>query len=158
MKIAFRVFLVIVFAFFSSLGNAEDGFIKTVGGSLKIMEMPGEFRGSNITLNGKPLLKEEVMSIEFVKKYTIDKMDVILVSLATGANGVCPIDYFFISIISKDSVSISPSISCHAEADLKTHQNHSKIIGVIPKLKGKGSDRYIFENGILTENGKVMRN
>ena len=148
----------IVFTFFSLLGNAEDEVIKTIGGSLKIVEKPGEFRGSNIIFNGKHLLPEEVMSIEFVKKYTIEKTDVILVSLADGANGTCPIEYFFISVISKGSISISPSIVCHAEANLKTYQDHSKIIGVIPKLKENRMDHYIFENGILTENGKVMSN
>lgn len=154
MKRVFSAF----FVFFSVLVNAKDEVIKTVGGPLKIVEKAAELRGSNIIFNGKHVLPEDVMAIDFVKKYTIEKTNVILVSLADGANGNCPIEYFFITVISKDSISISPSILCHAEADLKTHQNNSKIIGVIQKLEMKGDDRYVFENGVLTENGKVMRN
>jgi len=157
-KNTLRTLLVLLLVICTLRANTEYSAIKTIGGSLEILEKTGEFYGSNITFNGKNLLPEDVVSIDFIKKYRIKKVDIIVVRLFNGANGKCPIEYFYISVASKNSVSISPSIVCHAEADLITHQDHSKIIGVISKLEGNGNDRYIFENGVLTENGKVIRN
>jgi hypothetical protein len=148
--------VLITYTFFPISSYAEDTAINTIGGILSIVKKENEFRGSNIIFNKKSLLPDDVMYIEFREKYRIGRKDIIVISITDGANGNCSVKYHFISITPKKSIFISPSIDCHAEAELKTSQDHSKIIGLIPKLHESGNDKYVFENGRLSENGKML--
>ncbi len=156
MKILLATLLFLIDTFLSISSYAKETIVHTIGGKLSITEKENEFRSSNIVFNNIRLLPDDVMQIELGKKYRIGHRDIILISIANGANGTCPTQYYFVSIDSKKNTSISPSIDCHAEAKLITYQVNSKIIGTISKLNESGNDHYIFENGKLTENGKML--
>lgn len=125
-----------------------------MAGRLTILSKP---QSEQLLLDKKPILNA-FFSAEFQTKYTIGSEDIVVLKTGNGANGACPVEYYFLSIRGKGDINLSPTITCHAEADLETKLQGTKILATIPKLKGNGNDRYLYENRILTENGKAMKN
>lgn len=123
-------------------------------GQLTILSEP---QSDQILLNKKPILNP-FFSAEFQAKYTFAGEDIVVLKTGNGANGQCSVEYYFLSIRAKGDINLSPMITCHAEADLDTKIQGAKILATIPKLKEKGSDKYVYENRILTENGKIVKN
>lgn len=127
----------------------------TKAGIVKMSRDDGRIRG-NLILNDKVLLKE-VLGADLVARYPIGDQEVIVLSVSTGANGACPVDYYFLTTRDGGQIALSPSISCHHEAEFNTKLVGNKIYGTIDSSEKPDSYEYEYEKNILLENGKVHR-
>ncbi|WBS05158.1 hypothetical protein OU994_13190 [Pseudoduganella sp. SL102] len=111
----------------------------------------------NVMLNDKVLL-EDVMDLDILAKYSIGNTEVAVLSIGTGANGTCPVAYYFLTMKGGESA-LSSSISCHHEAELKTSLVGQKIRASISATEGNGEDNYEFDyqTNVLQLNGEVQK-
>lgn len=141
-------------AFGAANAQSSSDALTLMTGKLTISSKP---QSEQILLNNKPILSP-FFSVEFQAKYTIGSEDIVVLKTGNGANGQCSVEYYFLSIRGKGDINLSPTITCHAEADLDTKLQGTKILATIPKLKGNSNDKYIYDNRILTESGKTVKN
>lgn len=130
-----------------------DKSITTRAGRLTVT---GDSNDLKLLLNGKAISKSDGYALDIIKKYTIENNDVVLLMETTGGTA-CPAKYFFATITTPNgNAQISPQVgNC---SDLASPvQQAAKIILTMPKMSGKGQDKYVYENGVISENGKIVK-
>ena len=132
----------------------ESKNIETKAGVLKFKEDEGGIYG-NLTFNDKVLL-ETVLPLQVDARYPFGDKEVLVLNVGTGGNGPCPIDYYFLTANSNGSVTLSPSIGCHGEAELKTEVIGNRIHATIDSTGKPDKYEYDYEKDILLANGKVQ--
>jgi hypothetical protein len=110
-----------------------------------------------LSLKGKPISPEvEIFSQSYViATFKLAKSDVILVSQAAG--NACPGQYLYITI-DADDARVTPTFgTCYDDEINPVKIGDSTIAFSMKKAPGKGSVRYIYENGVVFENGKPIK-
>lgn len=148
-------FLVAIFCS-HAVSQQDSDFLPTKAGNIKIT---GQGLYKQLIID-KTVILDNVMSVDFLRKFQLHDADIIAVEVANGGNGACSVDYYFITARKANDINISPAISCHAEAELSVKQiGDITFSGEISKIKGKGFDKYLYDykTGILTLNGKEIK-
>lgn len=142
----------IVFFNFGTSHAAEDNSLPVHGGKLVITGESGE---KKLLLNDKLLRDSDGFSLSFEKKFAVGNKDVVLIMNNSGGTA-CPVQYFFVTVTSQGVTKLSPEFgSCSDLA--KPIKKGTKIIVTMPKMTGRGNDKYVYYNGILTENGQPIQ-
>lgn len=113
------------------------------------------FAQDDLIYKGKKLsVSEDTMFSAKVKEFKVGNNEVALFSESSGGTA-CPATYFFASV---EQGKLKQTLSFGTCSDLaKTSQKNNQIIVSMPNMDRKGQTVYVYENGSLTENGKVIR-
>lgn len=133
---------------------SEDKNLTVRGGKLAVLGESGSGE-QKLMLNGKKLRDGDGYSLSFEQKFTVGEKDVVLIMNNSGGTA-CPVHYFFISVSPQGNAKLSPEFGTCSDL-AKPNQNGLQIIVNIPKMTGLGNAKYIYENDILFENGKVIK-
>ena len=110
----------------------------------------------NFLMFEEKIVKPEIQgnnSLSFLKVFKIGEADVVLVQNNGGS--ACPALFHFV-IVTSTSVKQTPEFgSCSPVVEFK--KNGSKLLVSMPKMRGKGRVQYLFEDGVLKENGKIIK-
>lgn len=132
---------------------ADDNKAATVrGGRLSIV---GETNQPKLLLNGKTLLEPEAFGLDIVKTFPVGETDVVLVMNNSGGSA-CPVQYFFVTVTLQGTAKLSPEFGTCSDL-AKPTQNGLSINVTMPKMTGRNNAKYIYLNGTLTENGKLIK-
>jgi hypothetical protein len=142
-----KAFMIMALLAWQSIVIAEE--IETRFGNLATND-------HNFLLFEGKLVKPEIQgnnSLSFLKVFKIGNADVVLVQ-NNGGTG-CPA-LFHLVIVSSVGIQQSPEFgSC---SDLVEYKQTGSVLSLsMPKMRGKGKTKYIFENGVLKENGKIVK-
>lgn len=85
--------------------------------------------------------------------YQIGNVDVILIEAVSGGNA-CPSLLYFVTVSKSDVKTTDEFGTCSDLIDVKRVGN--SIVVTMPNNDG-GKQVYVFKNGVLTENGKVIK-
>ncbi|MCE1184043.1 MAG: hypothetical protein LWW92_00355 [Rhodocyclales bacterium] len=131
----------------------QENNIQIRAGKLRIVETP---TGDQVLLlNNKKLSSFTSFSVTFEQKYAIGDRDVIL--LANNSGGMaCPMQYLFVSASVQGDVRVTPEFGTCSDL-IKPVQQGGKITVTMPKMNGRGSTSFAYENGALYENGKLAK-
>lgn len=103
------------------------------------------------------VLKPEIMvlsSAYVVNTYRLASSDVVLISQAAG--NACPGRYVYVTV-DATSARVSPTFgTCYDEITEPVMAGES-IAFAMKKVKGKGSVRYIYERGVIFEDGNPVK-
>lgn len=121
-------------------------------------------RFGSLTTNADALLlfKSKVINPELavlsnayvLSTYKLDGTDVVLISQAAGT--ACPGQYVFVTV-SKDGAKATPTFGTCYDDEVKPTVIDQSIAFSMKKMGGKGSSRYIYERGVVFENGKPVK-
>lgn len=132
---------------------ADDDKLLTVrGGKLSIS---GGLNDMTLLFNGQKLRSSDGFSLSIEKKYTIGDTDIALIMNNSGGTA-CPVQYFFVSVTVQGTTKLSPEFGTCSDL-AKPSQTGPQIVVVMPKMNGRGNENYVFENGTLTDNGKLVK-
>lgn len=132
---------------------ADDKSVTTRAGKLAIT---GELNEMKLLFNGKKILDGGGLSLSLQKKYSVGDSDVVLAMDNSGGTA-CPVQYFFITVTGKaNTAQLSPEFGTCSDL-AKPSQKATKIMVMMPNMTGKGTSKYVYENGVVTENGKVVK-
>ena len=126
---------------------------------VKIATRFGELRSgenSELKFKGKKILPEvSVFSEAYVlSTHKLESADVVLISQAAGT--ACPGQFVFVTV-SAEGAKATPVFGTCYDDDVKAIQTGETIAFSMKKLGGKGSSRYIYERGVVFENGKPIK-
>ncbi len=133
---------------FSSLVSADE--ITTRYGKLSTIE-----ENTVIYLNAKPVEPaiDSISSFTFVKKFQIGLSDVVLLNIGGGSG--CAAKYMFLILTLTKFAHTNEFGNC---SDLpKVTQQKNKITVKMLKLEGSGYEKYIYLDGTVTQNGKLIK-
>ena len=103
-------------------------------------------------LERKKLITEtDSLRMSFKSKFVLDSKDVVLVTDAVSAT--CQL-YFFVTVTSKPDVKISPSFGTCDDGP-QVIRTSARIMLRMKDEKGRKM-KYIYENGVISENGKIL--
>lgn len=109
-----------------------------------------------LEFKGKVLKPDVVVpsSAYVVNTYRLASSDVVLISQAAG--NACPGQYVYVTV-DATSAKVSPTFgTCYDDAIEPVLAGES-IAFAMKKVKGKGSVRYIYERGVIFEDGKPVK-
>ena len=89
-----------------------------------------------------------------VSSFKLESSDVVLVSQASGT--ACPGQFVFVTVAA-EGAKASPTFGTCYDDDVKLTQVGQTIAFSMRNLKGKGSTRYIYERGVVFEDGKPVK-
>ncbi|MFJ2990707.1 hypothetical protein ACIPF8_22820 [Collimonas sp. NPDC087041] len=146
-----RNFLFLATALLVGSVFADDNTtIATRAGKLSIT---GDAGNVSLFLDRKKLSTEtDSLRMSFKSKFVLNDKDVVLV--ADGVSATCQLN-FFVTVVSKYDVKISPSFGTCDDGP-QVIQSGARIMLNMKDEKGKRV-KYIFENGVISENGKVLK-
>lgn len=123
--------------------------------SLKVTSGVFEMNEQTLTFNGKKVaVSEDAMSFHVEGNYKVKDTEVVLFFQPTGGNG-CPGTYFFVTV---DKTGAKKSAMFGTCSDLvKVKQSANNLIVTMPNMNGKGLSKYIYDGGLVTENGKLLK-
>lgn len=129
---------------------AEPVTINTRFGSIKnnsddLLEFKGKLLKPDVAV---------VSSAYVVATFKLASSDVVLVSQAAG--NACPGQYVYVTI-DADAAKVSPTFGTCYDEQIKPVQVGESVAFAMKKVKGKGSVRYIYERGIVFEDGKPLK-
>lgn len=105
--------------------------------------------------NGKKIYGEGNYTISLEQKFQVGDQDVVLVGHSEGGNA-CPATYFFVTLKPGNKVEKSPDFgTCSDLVEVK--QDAAGIMVNMPKMNGRGKAKYVYKNGVVTENGKPLK-
>lgn len=130
----------------------DQQFVKVRAGKLTIK---GDLYDTKLMFNGKKLYDGNGFILSFVDKYVLDGKDVVLLTSNSGGTG-CPVMYFFVTITSQGAASLSPQFGTCSDLARPVLRG-SKIIITMPRITGNGDAKYVYKNGIVTEDGKPVK-
>lgn len=137
----------------SSTVYAKD-VIKLPQGSITVNEDNAFFK-SNQGIVSKIKIEEDSASFGVSHKFKNDGQDVLLFSQSSGGTA-CPATYFFFTVDTNGNPQQSPTFGTCSDL-IKVKQEGKKLIVTMPNMGTKGSSKYVFDNKVLTENGKVIK-
>ena len=88
-----------------------------------------------------------------IKVFKLSSADVVLVSRAAG--NACPGQYAYITVTA-EGAKATPTFGTCYDDEIKPDMVGESIAFSMKGLRGKGSTRYIYERGIVFENGKPL--
>jgi hypothetical protein len=142
-----KILLGLVLTSIVGLVSAKD-VTKLSSGDLVIDEATVTFKGKKVPV------AEDSMYVSVQEKYKIDNKDVVLISQGSGGNA-CPATYFFLTV---EGDTAKKSVEFGTCSDIpKIKQEGNTVVLTMPKMQGKGMAKYVYDNGIITENGKVLK-
>jgi hypothetical protein len=129
---------------------ADDVSVQTRFGVLKTSpDGDFQFKGKTVT----PAVN--VVSAAYVlSTYKLGASDVVFVSQAAG--GACPGQYAFI-VVTAEGARATPTFGTCYDDEVKPVQVGESIAFSMKKVGGKGSVRYVYERGVVFENGKPVQ-
>ena len=86
--------------------------------------------------------------------YKLDGADVVFISQAAG--NACPGQFVFVTV-SKEGAKATPTFGTCYDDEVKPTMVGQSIAFSMKKMGGKGSSRYIYERGVVFENGKPVK-
>lgn len=108
-----------------------------------------------LLFNGKQI-KPDIQgnnSLSLVGLFRVDDVDVVLVQDNGGT--ACPAFFQFVTVSASGATQSAGFGTC---SDLiKTTQDGNTIVVTMPRMKGKGYAKYVFQKGVVKENGKVVK-
>lgn len=142
-------FLALILAGISSLAVAEDVSIQTRFGVLKTNDMELRFQG-------KPVAPAVTFpsSAYVLATYKLGSSDVVFLSQPAG--NACPGQFAFV-VVTAEGAKATPSFGTCFDDEVKPVQTGETIAFSMKNLGGKGSKRYIYERGVVFENGKPVK-
>lgn len=124
--------------------------VTTRAGTLSITGAIGDV---SLFLDRKKLTTEtDSLGMSFKSKFILNDKDVVLV--ADEVSATCQLN-FFVTIASKSDVTISPSFGTCDDGP-QVIQSGAQIILLMKDEKGR-KVKYIFKNGVISENGKILK-
>ncbi len=111
---------------------------------------------AQLTHKGKALVPDVTIfsPTAVVQTFRLPSSDVVLVSQAAGT--ACPGQYVFVSV-DATGARVSPTFgTCYDDPVQPTLVGES-IAFSMKKMRGKGSARYIYERGVVFEDGKPLK-
>ena len=138
---------------------AAIGITQAQADEVKIQTRFGELKTNkdgDLLFKGKVIAPAVnlVSSAYVISSYKLAASDVILVSQAAG--NTCPGQFAYVSVAA-DAAKASPAFGTCYDDDAKPVQNGEVLTFTMKKLGGKGSTKYVYENGVVTENGKPVK-
>lgn len=123
--------------------------------SLKVSSGVFEMNEQALNFNGKKVaVSEDSMSFHAEGTYKEKDTDVVLFFQPTGGNA-CPGRYFFVTV---DKAVAKKSALFGTCSDLvKVKQSANNIVVTMPNMNGKGVSKYVYDGGLVTENGKLLK-
>ncbi|MES2047094.1 MAG: hypothetical protein V4447_01740 [Pseudomonadota bacterium] len=127
---------------------------------VKIPTRFGELKtnsNSSLQFKGKTVVPEvTIISDAYVlSTYKLESSDVIFASQAAGNS--CPGQFVFITVSTEGAKSTPVFGTCYDDGDTKPIQIDQTIAFSMKKMGGKGTSRYIYERGVVFENGKPVK-
>ncbi|WP_139217234.1 hypothetical protein [Collimonas sp. OK607] len=117
------------------------------------LSITGDAGNVSLFLDRKKLTTEtDSMGMSFKNKFVLNDKDVVLV--ADGVSATCQLN-FFVTVASKSDVKISPSFGTCDDGP-QVIQSGARIMLRMKDEKGR-KVKYIFENGVISENGKILK-
>jgi hypothetical protein len=109
-----------------------------------------------IQFKGKTLKPDVAVpsSAYVVATFKLSSSDVVLVSQAAG--NACPGMYAYITV-NATSANVSPTFGTCYDETVDPVQVGESIAFSMKKIKGKGSVRYMYERGVIFEDGKPLK-
>ncbi len=95
-----------------------------------------------------------VSSAYVISTFKLGTSDVVFVSQAGG--NACPGWYAFV-VVAPEGARATPSFGTCYDDDVKPVQVGESIAFSMKKIGGKGSVRYVYERGVVFENGKPVQ-
>lgn len=139
--------------------NADDvdvpiaDSISLRGGELLVK---GEANDMKLFLNDKMLRDGDGYMLSFEKQYAIGTKDIVLVMNNSGGSA-CPVLYFFVTATTQGVAKLTPEFGTCSDL-AKAVKKGSRITVTMPEWNGGSRKvKYIFENGVVSENGKVAK-
>jgi hypothetical protein len=134
----------------ASSALADDVSVQTRFGVLKTNpDGDFQFKGKSVA----PAVNV-VTSSYVLATYKLGTSDVVFVSQAAG--NACPGQYAFI-VVTADGARATPTFGTCYDDDVKPTQVGESIAFSMKKMGGKGSVRYVYERGVVFENGKPVQ-
>ena len=133
------------------LAAAESSTMATRFGKLSIA---GESYQNQLLVNGKRILEGQQLS--FVKKFSLADSDVVLINDNSGGNS-CPSGSFFFVTLKSGNVLVTPKFGTCYEDEPTVVQKDGRIYFSMTRLGGKGRATFVYSNGSMSENGKVLK-
>ena len=139
-----------------SLASASDlqGKVRVRAGTLSFNQSNNAGHPT-ISLNGRIVVKREAFSLSPGGATQVGPWDVVLVMNNSGGTG-CPAQFFFIAVDSSAKTVVTPEFGTCSDLAKMTNSG-SKVVVTMPKMGGRGNQSYVFENGIVLENGKPIQ-
>ena len=131
---------------------ADDESVSVRGGTLTLT---GESDDMKLAFNDRKLRDGDGFRFSFVEQYTVGDTDVVLMMSESGGIA-CPAQYFFVAVTTQGAVSLSPEFGTCSDL-AEPVQNGSKIIVTMPNMADPGNARYVFADGVVTENGTPLK-
>ena len=89
-----------------------------------------------------------------IATYKLPASDVVLVSQPAG--NACPGQYAYITV-SPEAARATPTFGTCYDEDVKPVLNGESLSFTMRNVGSKGSSKYVYEKGIVTENGKPVK-
>lgn len=86
--------------------------------------------------------------------YKLESADVVFLSQAAG--NACPGQFAYVTVTAQEAKA-TPAFGTCNDDDIKPVQIGETIAFSMKKMGGKGSVRYIYERGVVFENGKPVK-
>lgn len=145
--------LLYVFSTCCTAYAGDDDSLQVRGGKLLIKGESGSEQ--QLLFNGKKLRDGDGYSLSIEGKYAVGNSDVVLIMNNSGGTA-CPVQYFFVSVTSQGAVTMTPEFGTCSDL-AKPKQNGQNIEFSLPRMGAKGRVKYVYSNGVVTENGKVIK-
>jgi hypothetical protein len=147
-EVIFKLLIISLLLFFSNSVFSDE--LMTRYGKLSIDE-----ENAVIYLNEKPVEPaiDSISSFAFEKKFQIGWSDVVLLNIGGGSG--CAAKYMFLIVTSAKFAHTNEFGNCSDLPIVKQQRN--KIIVKMLKPKGSGYEKYIYSDGVVTQNGKLIK-
>lgn len=148
-----KITLALMVLIVSALAYSADGKSASFrGGKLSIT---GDTNDMQLLFKGKLLRVGDGFSLSIEKTFSTADTDIALVMNNSGGTA-CPVQYFFVSVSSNGVAKMSPEFGTCSDL-AKPVQKGAVIIVTMPKMRGKGSAKYVFENGVVKEGSRPIK-
>jgi hypothetical protein len=128
----------------------DDKTATTRAGKLSIT---GDLYDMKLFFNGKKLSTDkDALGLTIDSKYNLGDKDAVLVAQSVSAP--CQ-RYFFVTIVSRTDAKVSPVFGTCSDGP-EIVQRGEKITLRMNDRKGR-KVKYVFENGVISENGKILK-
>lgn len=147
LRIAAATFLILSA---NAYAQADDITISTRFGILK------SNADNELQFKGKTIVPAITLlsSVYVLSTFKLGASDVVFVSQAAG--NACPGQFAFVTV-SAEGARATPTFGTCYDDEVKPVQIGETIAFSMKKMGGKGSSRYIYERGIVFENGKPVQ-
>lgn len=121
---------------------------------------PGDDSSSLVCFNGQTIKKIDYVFLELDSVYLFENMDVIIGKAAYAGNAVDSSGLVVIMVSAGGSVNVSQEfaeVEARNESRRQIKQDGDKLIIKTQKGSNKNSDTFVWQNGVVTQNGSPIR-